>query len=153
MSFFLAFHSSVRAKSLHLCLTLCNPVVCSPPGFSFHGILQARRLEWVAIFFCRGSSQPRDRTYISCISCIGMQVLPLAPPGKPSFIYQAYRNLTFCIACLSLFTIIFTGIFSLLICKIQLLNQLFQSYSWNIYCNFLLSWSYLFTNMLKCCSF
>ena len=54
MSFFLAFHSSVRAKSLQLCLTLCNSVVCSPPGFSFHGILQARRLEWVSISFSRG---------------------------------------------------------------------------------------------------
>ena len=49
MPFFLAFQSSVRAKSLQLCLTLCNPVVCSPPGFSFHGILHARRLEWVSI--------------------------------------------------------------------------------------------------------
>ena len=54
MSFFLAFHSSVHAKSLHLCLSLCNPVVGSPPGFSFHGILQARRLEWVSISFSRG---------------------------------------------------------------------------------------------------
>ena len=46
------------------CPTLCNPVDCSLPGFSVHGILQARVLEWVAISFSRGSSQPRDRTQV-----------------------------------------------------------------------------------------
>ena len=50
------------------CLTLCDPMDCSPPGFSFHGILQARILEWVAISFCRGSSQPRDQTRVSRIA-------------------------------------------------------------------------------------
>ena len=48
--------------------TLCNPVDCSPPGSSVHGILQARILEWVAVSFSRGSSQPRDRTQVSCIA-------------------------------------------------------------------------------------
>ena len=38
------------AKSLQLCLTLCNPMDCSPPGSSVHGVLQARILEWVAIY-------------------------------------------------------------------------------------------------------
>ena len=49
-----------------------------------HGILQARILEWVAMPSSRGSSQPRDRTHVSYVSCIGRQVffLPLAPPGK-----------------------------------------------------------------------
>ena len=42
------------------CLTLCNPMDCSPPGSSVHGILQARILEWAAISFSRGSSWPRD---------------------------------------------------------------------------------------------
>ena len=41
-------------------LTVCNPMDCSLPGSSVHGILQARVLEWVAFSFCRGSSQPRD---------------------------------------------------------------------------------------------
>ena len=50
------------------CLTLCNPVDCSPPGFSTHGINQARTLEWVAISFSRGSSRPRDLTQVSCIT-------------------------------------------------------------------------------------
>ena len=46
------------------CPILCDPVDCSPPGSSIHGILQARILEWVAISFSRGSSQPRDRTQV-----------------------------------------------------------------------------------------
>ena len=50
------------------CPTLCNPVDCSPPGSSVHGILQARILEWVAISFSRGSSQLRDRTQVSHIT-------------------------------------------------------------------------------------
>ena len=50
---------------LQLCLTLCNPMDCSLPGFSVHGILQARILEWVAISFSRGTSWPRDRTWVS----------------------------------------------------------------------------------------
>ena len=49
------------------CLTLCNPVDCSLPGFSIHGILQVRILEWVTISFSRGSSWPRDWTWVSCI--------------------------------------------------------------------------------------
>ena len=52
----------VHAKSLQLCLTLCDPMDCSPPGSSVHGILQARILECVATPFSRGSSQPRDQT-------------------------------------------------------------------------------------------
>ena len=47
------------------CLTLCDPMDCSPPGSSVHGILQARILEWVAIPFSRGSSQAKDRTWVS----------------------------------------------------------------------------------------
>ena len=50
------------------CPTLCNPVDCSPPGSSIHGIFQARVLEWVAISFSRGSSWPRDRTWVSRIA-------------------------------------------------------------------------------------
>ena len=49
-----------------LCLTLRDPMDCSPPGSSVHGVLQARTLEWVAIPFSRGSSWPRDQTQVSC---------------------------------------------------------------------------------------
>ena len=45
--------------------TLCDPMDCSPPGSSVHGILQARVPECVAIFFSRGSSRPRDETQVS----------------------------------------------------------------------------------------
>ena len=47
------------------CLTLCEPMDYSPPGSSVHGILQASLLEWVAVPFSRGSSQPMDWTHIS----------------------------------------------------------------------------------------
>ena len=43
--------AAAAAKSLQLCPTLCDPMDCSPPGFSIHGVLQARTLEWVAISF------------------------------------------------------------------------------------------------------
>ena len=56
-----------KVKSLS-CVQLCDSVDCRPPGFSVHGILQARILEWVAIFFSRGSSQPRDQTQVSRIA-------------------------------------------------------------------------------------
>ena len=45
----------------------CDPMDCSPPVSSVHGILQARILEWVAISFSTGSSQPKDWTWVSCI--------------------------------------------------------------------------------------
>jgi len=50
----------MRAKLLQLHPSFCDPVDCSPPGSSVHGILQARILEWVAIHFSRGSSLPKD---------------------------------------------------------------------------------------------
>ena len=54
--------------SLASCVWLWSPMDCSLPGSSVCGILQARILEWVAIPFSRGSSQPRDRNHISCIA-------------------------------------------------------------------------------------
>ena len=56
------------SKVAQLWLTLCDPMDCSPPGSSVHGIFQARVLEWVAIPFSRGSSQPRDWTLVSSIA-------------------------------------------------------------------------------------
>ena len=57
----------VYAKSLQWCPTLCDPVDYSPPDSSVHGILQVRILEWVVVSSSRGSSGPRDQTYIFCI--------------------------------------------------------------------------------------
>ena len=45
----------VKVLVAQLCLTLCDPMDCSPPGSSVHGILQARILEWIAILFSPGS--------------------------------------------------------------------------------------------------
>ena len=50
------------------CLTPGDPLDCSPPGSSVHGILQARILEWVAISSSMGSSRPGDRTCVSCVA-------------------------------------------------------------------------------------
>ena len=74
----------MHAKSIQLCLTLCDPTDCSSPGSSVPGISQTRILEWVAMPSSRGSSWPRDRTWVSCPFYIGRGTLPLAPPGKPS---------------------------------------------------------------------
>ena len=67
-----------HTKSLQSCLTLCDPMDCSPPGCSVHGILQTRIPEWVAMLSSRGYSWLRDQTQIS-VSCIGR---PLVPPEK-----------------------------------------------------------------------
>ena len=53
----------VCVKVTQLCLTLCNPM-----DYTVHGILQARILEWIAVPFSRGSSQPRDQTQVSHIA-------------------------------------------------------------------------------------
>ena len=66
--------------SLSHVLTLCNPVDCSPPGSSVYGIPQTRILEWVAISFSRGSSQPRS-------PALQADSLPPEPPGKPHYTY------------------------------------------------------------------
>ena len=67
---FHAYHLNLLKKESEVtqsCPTLGNPMDCSPPGSSIHGIFQARVLEWVAISFSRRSSLPRDWTWVSCI--------------------------------------------------------------------------------------
>ena len=56
-----------ESEVAQLCPTLCEPMDYSLPGSSVHGIFQARILQWVAISFSSGSSQPRDRTWVSRI--------------------------------------------------------------------------------------
>ena len=68
-------------------LNLFDPVDPSPPGSSAHSISQARILEWVCHAFLRGSSQPRDRTCISYISCADRQVLYHQRPLGNLFYY------------------------------------------------------------------
>ena len=60
------FEVKVKVLVAQLCLTLYDPMDCSLPGSSIHGILQARILEWEAIPFSRASSQPRGQTLVSC---------------------------------------------------------------------------------------
>ena len=57
----------VQSEVAQSCPTLCDPISCSLPGSSVHGLFQARILEWVAISFSRRSSQPRDWNQVSCI--------------------------------------------------------------------------------------
>ena len=56
------------SDALKWCLTLCDPIVCIPSGSSIYGISQTRILEWVAISFPWGSSQPKDPTWVPCIA-------------------------------------------------------------------------------------
>ena len=69
-----------KVKSLG-CVS-CDRIDCSLPGFSVHGIFQARILEWAAISFSRGSSQPGDRTWVSHI--VGRCFYRLSHQGSPS---------------------------------------------------------------------
>ena len=59
---------STESEVAQSCPTLCNPMDCSLSGCSVHGIFQARVLEWIAISFSRGSSRPRNRTWVSHIA-------------------------------------------------------------------------------------
>ena len=68
---------------------MCDPMDCSPPGPSVHGIHQARILEWVAMYSSRVSSRPRDRTRVSYISCTGRWVLYHERHLESPFIYYS----------------------------------------------------------------
>ena len=74
----------ICTKSLQSCLIFCDPMDCSPPGSSVHGILQARILEWIAIPFSRGSFWPRDWTCVSWGCCTAGRFFITEPPGKPT---------------------------------------------------------------------
>ena len=67
-------YHSVKVKAAQLCLTVCDPMYCT-----VHGTLQARTLEWVAIPSSKGSSQPSDRTQVSCLAS---DSLLFEPPEK-----------------------------------------------------------------------
>ena len=74
-----------RSQCVCVCVCVCVsrsvvshslwPMNCSPPGFSVHGIPQARILEWIAISYSREYSWPKNWTHLSYISCIGRRVL------------------------------------------------------------------------------
>ena len=91
----LAIHQCTCAQTRQSRLTLCDPMDCSPLGFSVHGILQARMLEWVAMPSSRGSSRPRDWTHISCSSCIAGGFFTTDPPRKPGLHPLCFRKSLF----------------------------------------------------------
>ena len=65
----------MHAQLLSYVQLFVTPMDCRPPGFSVHGIFQARILEWIATSSSRGSSRPSDQTRVSCVSCIGRWIL------------------------------------------------------------------------------
>ena len=75
---------------------LCDPVDCSSPGSSVHGILQATVLKWFAMTSSRRSSWPRNQTCISCNPCIAGGLSTAEPPGKPSFQF-CFKNVCGCV--------------------------------------------------------
>ena len=74
--------NNITVLVTQLCLTLCDHMDCSPPGSSVHGILQVRILEWVAILFSRGTSQPGPGIKPQS-PVLQTGSLPSDPPGKP----------------------------------------------------------------------
>ena len=71
------------------CLTPCNPMDDSLPGSSVHGILQARKVKWVAVPLSSGSSQPRDWIHVSCIAD---RLFTLCATGEDSFFLDEFKD-------------------------------------------------------------
>ena len=115
------------------CLTLCNPMDCSPPDSPVHGISQAGILEWVAISFSRGSSRPRDET---CVYCIGRQILyPHLLALKVYIILYLAKLFSF-----SIIFMRFMIFISVLVCLLLLLYiGLAKKFVWNFLANPILS--------------
>ena len=90
----MAYRCTCHAKSLQFCSTLCDPLDCSPPGFSVGGILQIRILEWVTMPSSRGSTQSRNQIHIPHISCISRWVLyHYCHLGSPIFFVKNFNIL------------------------------------------------------------
>ena len=93
----------------------CDPKDCSLPGYSVHGISQARILKWIAISFSRGSSQPRDRTKPGSLvsPVLAGRFFTTEPPGKPN---GSSKEMFMCLGfqlCLAL-----QKVFHILICQV-----------------------------------
>ena len=82
----------VHAKSLQSCPTLCNPMECSSPDSSVHGILQARILEWAACPSPRDLPDPGIKPHLLYLLHWQVGSLPLAPPEKPNMSNTCYRK-------------------------------------------------------------
>ena len=82
LQFLATWSESVKVLVSQLCLTLCDPMDCNPPASSVHGITQARILEWVAIPFSRGSSQPRGWTASPALQVDSLPLHHLESPAR-----------------------------------------------------------------------
>ena len=91
---YLVCMSACMLNRCHVQLFVNSCMDCGPPGSSVHGVFQARILEWVAISSSRGSSWPRDQTHVSCISCIGRQILYHGATWEAHLFW--YQTLTRC---------------------------------------------------------
>ena len=96
----ISLKEAVHLKHANACMcsqsyiTLCDPMDCSPPGSSVHGIFQARILEWVAISSSREPFPPRDQTCITSASCIAGRFFIAEPLGKPqNMLMQKLNNM------------------------------------------------------------
>ena len=92
LKLFYSDYICMHAKCLQLCLNLCNPTDCSLSASSVHGILQARKLKWVAIPSFRGSSQPRDPTHVSYVSCTGSRFFTTSATWEALSLLQGCSN-------------------------------------------------------------
>ena len=79
----------VKVLVTRYCPTLCDPMDCSPLDSYVHGVLQARIREWAAISFSRGSSWPRDQTWVSCIA--GRFFIVWVTREAPTFLWQWFN--------------------------------------------------------------
>ena len=89
----------MHALSFQSCPTLCNPVSRSLPGSFVRGVFLARILEWVALPSSRGSSQPRDRTCISCVCCTADRFFTAEPLGLCHTVSPCCLSVSYAVAC------------------------------------------------------
>ena len=101
-------HVCVPAQLLSCVWLFCDPRNCNLPGSSVHGILQVRKLEWVAIYFSRWSSPPRDQICISCnikLYCCSVSQLCLTLCDPWTAVCQASLSFTISLSLLKLMSI------------------------------------------------
>ena len=87
-----SYIGKVKVLVTQSCSTVCDPKDHIPPGSSVYGILQARIQKWVAISSSMGSSQPRDQTHVSYMSCIGRWILYISATWEAQLLDKCYQN-------------------------------------------------------------
>ena len=119
---------SLPAQSCKSCSTFWDPMDCSLPGSSIHGILQVRILKWVAMPTSRGPSRPRDGTLVSCITRGFFTTEPLGNPCMLIKIHNIKKEIAYGIPCInSSVQQIFVVLWTLHLLKVLLWNLWIQS--------------------------